>query len=76
MDFENFPIMLHMLAVSMMKIQLARVKTFGCGGKTTMHFIAVSSGLSQNRTSVCSTLGNLFQKKKTIYNIHVEVDSF
>ncbi|MBK0560527.1 protease inhibitor I42 family protein, partial [Klebsiella pneumoniae] len=43
----------------------------GCGGKTIMHFIAVSSGLSQIELQYAQPWEPL-PKEKTIYNIHVE----
>lgn len=46
-------------------------KLLGCGGKTTMHFIAVSSGLSQIELQYAQPWESL-PKEKTIYNIHVE----
>lgn len=46
-------------------------KLLGCGGKTTMHFIALSSGLSQIELQYAQPWEPL-PKEKTIYNIHVE----
>lgn len=43
----------------------------GCGGKATMHFIAVSTGLSQIELQYAQPWKPL-PNEKTIYNIHVE----